>query len=302
MRTSRRQFMYAIPGIAVARVAAAAAQAGVSLAAWSLSGSFFLGRWKLLSLPGILRDKLGLEGLEHVNQFFENPTLNYLQEFKSACANSGVRSLLLMVDLEGSTAAVDKAERHQSAVAHRKWIDIAHFLGCQSIRCNMYGGPENWKEDRDLLGRAAETFREILEYASGSGLNVLVENHGRASSDPDILVALVKKVNHPKFGLLVDLGNWNAGENRYAAVRKTIPYGRALSVKGTYGANVNPDYDMEKLMQVALEGGYAGWWAIEVSPPRSTGAKPTAEEQFDREIQTVSEVKAVVERVVFKKR
>lgn len=301
MVLSRRDLLWTITGLATAQVAKTGKQEGISLAAWSFSGSFFMGRWKLLELPGIMRDKLGIEGLEHVNQFFENPTLNYLQKLNRACRDAGVRQLLVMVDGEGSTAALDKAERRQAAIAHRKWVDIAHYLGCHSIRCNMYGGLENWKEDRDLVDRAAETFHDILDYASGSGLNVLVENHGRASSDPDILVALVKKVNHPKFGLLVDLGNWNPGEDRYAAVRKTIPYARALSVKGTYGAKVDPAYDMEKLLRTALEGGYAGWWAIEVTPRREPGIKPTAEEQFQREITTVREVKAIVERVVFEK-
>jgi len=300
MDASRRELLFGAGALAATRLTAAP-QAGISLAAWSLSGSFFLGRWRLLELPGIMRDKLGIEGLEHVNQFFENPTLSYLQKLNRACAASGVRQLLLMVDAEGSTAALDKNERRQAAIAHRKWVDIAHYLGCHSIRCNMYGGLENWKEDRDLVDRAAETFHDILNYAAGSGLNVLVENHGRASSDPDILVALVKKVNHPKFGLLVDLGNWNPGEDRYAAVRKTIPYGRALSVKGTYGANLNPAYDMEKLMRTALEGGYSGWWAIEVTPRREAGSKPTADEQFQREIETVREVKGIVERVVLAK-
>lgn len=33
-------------------------QAGISLAAWSFSGSFFLGKWKLLEMPKILRERL----------------------------------------------------------------------------------------------------------------------------------------------------------------------------------------------------------------------------------------------------
>ncbi|MBI1787904.1 MAG: TIM barrel protein, partial [Acidobacteria bacterium] len=170
----------------------AAAQAGISLAAWSFSGSFRLGRWKLLDLPGILHDKLNIQALEHVNQFFENPTLSYLQKLKRACDESGVRSTVLMVDSEGATASPDKAERRQSAIAHRKWIDIAHYLGCLSVRCNVYGGAADWKQDRDLADRAAETILTMLEYASGTGLNILVENHGGASSDPDVLVAIVK--------------------------------------------------------------------------------------------------------------
>jgi len=302
MSPTRRTFLASASAAAALAGASGQGQIGVSLAAWSLSASFFQGGWKLLDLPGIMRERLGLEGLEHVNQFFENPTLNYLQKLKRACSDNGIKQYLLMVDHEGSTAAIDPKERKQAEVAHRKWIDIACFLGCRYVRCNLYGGAENWKEDRDLTKRGAETFRNLLEYAKGSGIQILVENHGRASSDPDVLVDLVKKVNHPDFGLLVDLGNWNRGDDRYAAVKKILPYGRGLSVKGTWGSNLDPAFDMEKLLRVALEGGYKGWWGIEVSQRRERNAPPlSGKELLEREVQTVREVKAIVERVVFGK-
>lgn len=298
--TLTRRSVLAAPALAAA--AAQAPKQGVSLAAWSFSGSFFQGKWKLLELPGILRDKLGITALEHVNQFFENPVLTYLQRLKKSCADAGVESTILMVDNEGGTAAVSKAERVQSVTAHRKWIDIAHYLGCHSVRCNVYGHPEDWKSDRDLVNRAAESMHMMLDYAKGSGVNIIVENHGRASSDPDILVALVKKVNHPNFGLLCDLGNWNPGDDRYAAVRKTLPYAKGLSVKGTWGAGLDPAFDAEKLVRTALEGGYVGWWGIEVTPRRARGAeRPPVEQQFADEVKTVLEAKAIVDRVVLKK-
>lgn len=300
MEITRRSVL-AAPALAAAAAAQTARQ-GISLAAWSFSGSYFQGKWKLLDMPGILRDKLGITALEHVNQFFENPTLNYLQRLKKSFADAGVVSTILMVDNEGGTAAVDKAERVLSATMHRKWIDIAHFLGCHSVRINVYGHPEDWKNDRDLVSRAAESIHLLLDYAKGSGLNIIVENHGRASSDPDILVALVKKVNHPKFGLLCDLGNWNPGDDRYAAVRKTLPYAKGLSVKGTWGPNLDPAFDAEKLVRTALEGGYVGWWGLEVTPRRPRGAdRPPVEQQFADEVKTVLEAKAIVERVVMKK-
>lgn len=284
----------------LAAAAPAALPNRISLAAWSFSQSFFQGKWKLLELPGILRKRLDISYLEHVNQFFENPTLTYLQKLKSASAASGVQATILMVDNEGSTASPDKAERHLAAVAHRKWIDIAHFLGCHSVRCNVYGGATDWKSDPGLVDRAAETMHSMLEYASGSGLNIIVENHGRASSDPDVLVALVKKVNHPKFGLLCDLGNWNQGDNRYANSKKIIGYARGLSVKGTWGANLDPAFDAEKLVRTALNSGYTGWWGLEVTPRRDPSAKLSPDEQFEREVKTVMEAKAIVEKVVMK--
>ncbi len=276
-------------------LSAAAGEHRVSLASWSMSRSFFAGQWKLLDLPGILRNKLGISGLEYVNQFFENPTLQYLAKLKKSCADNGVDGYLLMVDLEGATAAIDPAERRQSEVAHRKWIDIAHYLGCKFVRVNLYGGLEDWKQDQDLVKRGAETMRKLAEYAKGSGVQILVENHGRASSDPDVLVALVKAVAHPGFALLVDLGNWNKGDDRYAAVKKTLPYGRAISVKGTWGARLDPAFDMEKLMRVALEGGYKGWWAIEQGPPGNDKVEPG--EMIAREAQTIGEIKALIRKV-----
>ena len=202
----------------------------VSLAGWCFSRSFFQGKWKLLDMPAILRDQLGIFAYEHVNQFFENPTLNYLQRLNKAFSDAGVKQTILMVDHEGSTASADAAERRLSAVAHRKWIDIAHYLGCHSVRCNVHGGMEDWKQDRDLVKRAAETMHDMLRYSEGSKVNIIVENHGRASSDPDILVQLAKQVDHPRFGLLCDLGNWNPGEDRYAASKKILPYAKGLSV------------------------------------------------------------------------
>ena len=252
MPTSRRDFVLSPVALAAMGAAPTSATQDISLAAWSFSGSFFQGRWKLLDLPNILHEKLNIHALEHVNQFFENPTLAYLQKLKRACSDNGVRSTILMVDNEGATASPDKAERRQAAIAHRKWIDVAQYLGCISVRCNVYGSAADWKQDRDLVDRAAETIRSLLDYSAGSGLNIIVENHGGASSDPDVLVALVKKVNHPKFGLLCDLGNWNKGDDRYANAKKILPYARGLSVKGTWCADTDPEFDCEKLVRTAL--------------------------------------------------
>lgn len=270
----------------------------ISLAAWSMSGSFFQGGWKLLELPGILAKKHGITALEHVNQFFETPTLGYIQKLNKVCAENGVKQTILMVDGEGSTAAVDRAERKKAEIFHRKWIDVAAELGCHSVRCNFYGGLEKWAEDKDLVKRGAETFTWMLDYAKGTNLNIIVENHGRASSDPDILVALVKAVNNPKFGLLVDLGNWNPGADRYANVKKVLPYYRGLSVKGSYGPDTDPAFDMVKLMKTALEGGYTGYWGIEVTPRRQRGQKISTPDLLAMEEKTINEVKALIQQTV----
>lgn len=286
----------------------------ISLAAWSLNQSFFVGkRWKNLDLPRIAREQFNISGLEFVNQFFENPTLEYQNELKRNLNTHGVTPVLIMVDDEGNLAAVERQERIQAAIAHRKWIDIASYLGCHAIRCNMGGATKDWKSDADLVDRAAESFNDLLEYASDADLNIVVENHGGASSDPDILVSLMKAVGSDHFGTLPDFGNINSGDNREEVVRKLVPYAKGTSVKASWAADgTNPGWDLDRLLKICMESGYHGFWGIESGMAREGGpagvsaGQPalkdlTPDQIWDNECKAVRLTKAAIERVVFNK-
>src|SRR5437879_3237564 len=141
----------------------------ISLAAWSINRSFFgAHRRKNLDLPRIAREQFNINGIEFVNQFFENPMLGYLNQLRKNADTYGVRFVLIMVDMvdgEGDMSTHDKKERMQAAIAHRKWVDIAHYLGSHAIRCNMGGPRQDWNQDADLTSRSAESFNNLLEYA-----------------------------------------------------------------------------------------------------------------------------------------
>jgi sugar phosphate isomerase/epimerase len=310
MTQTRRQFVGTSLAAAVAAAAHGDGTDRISLASWSLVRSFRAGKWKNLDLPRLLQDEFKIQGLEYVNTFFENPTMGYLQRLKHNCDEHGVTSVLIMVDGEGDTAAADKAERMQAAVAHRKWVDIAHFLGCHAIRCNMRGGLDDWKRDKDIVARAAESFNDLLDYAGGSGLNIVIENHGGASSDPEILVALMKAVNNPRFGTLPDFGNLNPGDDHYEVIGKLMPYAKGVSVKAAWTKEeTNPRYDLEKLIGIARNAGYHGYWGIESSygnqrRQRGQQAPPepslSPEETWEYDKKGVLLTKAVLDRTVMK--
>ena len=287
MKLSRRQWLAGAPGLAAWTWQA---KDRISLAQWSFNRSFRAGVWKNLDMPRIVREKAGLDALEFVNQFFENPTLGYLRRLKKSLADAGVTPVLIMVDDEDPTAGADAAERRAAAVAHRKWVDIAHYLGCHAIRCNMRGGEADWRKDPGLVARAAESFRDLLAYARGSGIRILIENHGGASSDPGVLVQLMKEVNDPQFGLLLDLGNWNKGDDQYEAIRQTLPWARGISVKDV------PGWDLEKKLRMCMDSGFHGFWGIESGARPAKGASPA--EIFEAELAAVLRIKAVLERVV----
>ncbi len=325
MEQTRRSFLYS----SVATAAAVAASRGslsaaprpakddISLAAWSLNRSFFAGKkWKLLELPRIARQEFNINGLELVNQFFENPMQRYLQQVKKAGSDHGITFVLIMVDGEGDMSAKDRNERMMASVSHRKWIDIGHYLGCHAIRCNLGGTREGWKEDKDLVNRAAESFTHLLEYAKEAGLNVVIENHGGASSDPEVLVSIMKAVNNPNFGTLPDFGNTNPGDDREEVLRKIVPYAKGISVKASWAADGTCAWDLEKMLKICRDSGYHGFYGIESSFGRPGGGRrapgspeagqppveqPNPDQIWENELKGVKLTKAVVERVILNK-
>ncbi|MBL8290450.1 MAG: sugar phosphate isomerase/epimerase [Bryobacterales bacterium] len=294
-----RREMLASP---VAALAPRPTKNGISLAAWSLSNSFFRhNRWKNIDLPRICREELGVTGLEFVNQFFDFPMLSNLSKLKKAGSDYGIEFVLIMIDNEGDMAAVDRKERMEAARMHRKWVDIAQYLGCHAVRCNLGGPRENWKQDKDIVKRASESFRDLLDYAKQANLNVVIENHGRASSDPDVLVGLMKLVNDPNFGTLPDFGNVNPGDSQEEVTRKLVPYAKGISVKAMWRADGSHPFSLENCLKICMDAGYTGYWGIESSFGYERGRELAADVQWQNEVKGVKMTREVIERVVFKK-
>lgn len=269
----RREFMTttamgALATAALANPLSAAPKEGgkkkfeISIAAWSMHKAFFAGEMTMMQQPEFCAS-VGVHGLELVNRFFESPQYGYLKRFQKACDDNGVKILLIMCDDEGDMASEDKAFRMQSAKNHQKWVDVAEVLGCHSIRCNS--GRAN-PGDKEAVKRAAESFSALSDYAAQANINVIIENHGGLSSYPDDLVSLMEAVGKPNFGTLPDFGNFPPEVDRYDAVKKMMPYAKAVSAKchdfdPATGNETKTDYD--KMMKIVLEAGYDGWVGIE---------------------------------------
>jgi len=228
----------------------------ISLAQWALVEEIRLGKWKNLDFPRIAREDFDLDGIEFVNTLFETPTEEYLKQLKKNAVDNGVEMVMIMVDDEGDACAETRAERKQFSINHRKWIDIAHYLGCGSIRTNCRGyGITNKAEGLEF---AAESYHSLLDYAADSGINILIENHGGLSNDPDWMVALVNKINHPQLGVYPDWRSPGIDFDNYIFLQKTLPYSKGMSYRN------QPDDELTiRMIRMSREAGYKGWWGIE---------------------------------------
>lgn len=230
----------------------------ISLAEWSLVEEVHAGKLKTLDFPKVAREDFNINGVEFVNTLFEVPTNTYLNQLKKNADAHGVKMVLIMVDAEGQMASSSKEERQQTVINHRKWIDIAHYLGCHAIRTNCYGPPNASKED--MLNWAGDSYNNLLEYAMQAQISVLIENHGGMSNDADFLVTLMQRVNNLYFGVLPDFRAPSAEFDNYGFLKKVLPYSQGMSVR-----NQPTVEGLEKLVKMCMDAGYRGFYGIETS-------------------------------------
>ncbi|MBY0506344.1 MAG: sugar phosphate isomerase/epimerase [Bryobacteraceae bacterium] len=268
-----RRSLLALPGLLFAQ--GPEKKFKLSLAQWSLHKAIQSRLITNLDFPRIAREQFGIEGLEYVNQLWQAPTSDYVRRLKASQVSTGTKCVLIMCDGEGFMGHPEKPVRLAAAVNHYKWVDITAELGGHSIRTNMYPGPkqpEGAAEVAAFVDRCAESFTDLCAYARKANLNVIIENHGGVSSQPEVVVSLMKKVNAPNFGTLPDFGNFPKEIDRYDAVKQLMPHAKGVSFKcfDFDAAGRETTIDMDKMMGIVEAAGYRGYVGIEYEGNRLT--------------------------------
>lgn len=255
----------------------------ISLAQWSLHKSLFDKKIDNLDFPKVAREEYGIDAVEFVNQFFKDKATDsaYLKDLKKRADDHGVTCVLIMIDSEGDMSAKEKDERTKAVENHKKWVDAAAALGCHSIRINT---GDHYSEKN--VEAVAESCGALTEYGEANKINIICENHGGPSSDPDALIALMKAVNKDRFGTLPDFGNFPMNrQDRYTidiydAIARMMPYAKGVSAKSfrfdSEGRETTLDF--ARIMKIVSDAGYRGHVGIEYEGKKhseSDGIKAT---------------------------
>ncbi|MGB8376816.1 MAG: sugar phosphate isomerase/epimerase family protein [Salegentibacter sp.] len=256
----------------------------LSLAEWSLHIPIQNGNLDPMNFAEKAHE-YGFQGMEYVSAFYQPDFKNaddpkaalqkILDTLKAKSEKYNLRNVLIMVDNEGELATSDEKERNSAVENHKKWIDAAQFLGCHSIRVNLFGSNEaqEWKNN------SVKALQQLCDYASPKGVNVLVENHGYLSSNAELLAQVMEAVNRPSVGTLPDFGNfclkreggarWDAKcieeYPRYKGVKQMMPYAKGVSAK-SYNFNDQGEettIDFGKMLQIVKDAGYDSYIGVE---------------------------------------
>jgi L-ribulose-5-phosphate 3-epimerase len=236
----------------------------ISLAQWSLHRAFFDKKLDPLDFAVLAKKDYDIDAVEYVNQFYKGKAKDkkYAAELKKRAEDNGVQSVLIMCDGEGALGDPDDKKRQQAVENHYKWVELAKYLGCHSIRVNAETKDKGSYEEQ--MDRAADGLRKLTEFGAKHEINVIVENHGHLSSNGEWLAGVMRKVDHPRCGTLPDFGNFDKFD-RYKGVELMMPFAKGVSAKShdfdDKGNETHTDY--RRMMKIVLDAGYHGRVGIE---------------------------------------
>ncbi len=221
-----------------------------------LSPSPAPGKLRLLDLPAIMRDELGLKVIDLMTATLASTEPAYLEKLRSSAAAAGCVLTNLKMNNPGlDMTSADATERRRALDEYRRTIDVAACLGVRWVR------PLPGRQRPDM-NRAAAAYRELMDYAGPKGITLLAENYGWMQSDPDALPDLVKAV--PGLHTQPDTGNWTDAA-RYAGLEKAFPFAVSCDFKflalDAHGEHAS--YDLHRCFRLGQAAQFKGPWVFE---------------------------------------
>lgn len=263
----------------------------LSLAQWSLHKNIKYGDMDPYEFAQVAKS-FNFSGIEYVTALYDNvmkvrdgdmskAITFWARKNKKLAEINDIKNVLIMIDEIEGLAEENKSRRLKAVDNHKMWIDAAEIMGCESVRLNLYGSSnaDKWK---DL---SIKSLSELGSYAKNSGVNVIVENHGRISSDIPKLMDVIYGVNMDNVGTLPDFGNFCMADEGYGSVfdgscetvydfykgvEEMMPKAFAVSAKSN-DFDENGDektIDYMRMMKIVKSFGYTGYVGVEYEGER----------------------------------
>ncbi|MDC3348866.1 sugar phosphate isomerase/epimerase, partial [Flavobacteriaceae bacterium] len=147
----------------------------ISLAQWSLHRTIKIKKELSPNDFSIKAREMGFDAVEYVSSLYWNELKSrsiakITRELVSKSNDNDIKNLLIMVDGEGDLAAKNNSKREKAIENHIKWIEMAHELGCHSIRVNLNGEKqkENWIE------YSSKSLTKLCSIAKKDKINIIV--------------------------------------------------------------------------------------------------------------------------------
>ena len=204
------------------------------------------------------------------------PTDKYIFDLKRRAFDLGLG--ISGTGVGNNFTVADKTGRANDVQRIKNWAEVAAKLGAPVLRvfADTQMRTQTWQTasngaTRDQVEEwIASDIRECADHAGKFGVIIGVQNHGDFLKTADDLISLLRRVDSPWCGAIVDTGYFKAADP-YAEMAKAAPYAVNWQIKqsplGVEAEGSSP-IDLKRLLRVVRESGYRGYLPIETLSPR----------------------------------
>jgi sugar phosphate isomerase/epimerase len=210
------------------------------------------------------------------------PSNEYIDTLKKKCADLGIG--ISGTGVRNNFTTADESVRREGVRHIKEFVEVAARLGAPVIRvfADTQMRAENWQSvskgaTRDQVQNwIAGHLRECAEKGKKFGVKIGVQNHGDFLKTGEELMALVKAVDSPWCGPIVDTGYFKT-EDPYKDMAFVAPHALNWQIKQSpLGEDSEVPTDLNKLMRIVRKSGYKGYLPIETLSPRGKPYDPYA--------------------------
>lgn len=175
-----------------------------------------------------LAKKMGYDAIEFIDLSLEVQPAESLTELAKAIHRHCEE---IDLSIAAYTVSADFLRPNEVQTVMEK-VDIAETLGAKVLRHDASWSLPEGMDWRQLIDQIAPDIRRVTEYAAEKSIRTCTENHGYVLQDAERVETLIRTVNHPNYGWLVDMGNFLCADDLPVhAVPIAAPYAFHVHVK-----------------------------------------------------------------------
>jgi sugar phosphate isomerase/epimerase len=213
------------------------------------------------------------DALDATGYFFSTypdpPEDSELNALKRRAFDSGVD--ICGTGVRNNFTTTDKSIRAAAVVHIKQWVEVAAKLGAPVLRvfADTQMRAQTWQtlapgRSREQVEEwIADHLRDCAEHAGKFGVIIGVQNHGDFLRTGQDQLNLLKRVDSPWCGAIVDTGYYQT-EDPYVDMELVTPYAVNWQIKESpYGVSSDISTDLKRLLTIARMAGYRGYLPIE---------------------------------------
>jgi len=223
----------------------------------------------LLDFPAHVVAQFKIHNIEPHSRHFTSLQPDYLDKFRIILQKTRVRVVNIAVGAAKSFYDIDADTRYDAVAYAKKWVDVAVRIGSPGIRTHIAAA----RNSSPNVEHAAESLRQVAEYAAGKNVVVTLENDDLVSEDAFFLVKVIESVNHPYLHALPDFANsMLTGDSEFNYRALTAMFQHAYNICHVKDGEINDDaklfsVDLKKSFDILRASGFPGYCSMEFDAP-----------------------------------